>query len=104
MDREAILSTAMGDGLAFPHVRGVEGGALTLAMGVSRQGIDWDGETVNIVFLSAIPVAVSAFYLRMMSGIAQAFQKPANREAVLAAETSETMWKALVKATRTTVK
>jgi PTS system nitrogen regulatory IIA component len=104
MDREAILSTAMGEGLAFPHVRGVEGGALTLAMGVSKKGIDWDGETVNIVFLSAIPVAVSAFYLRMMSGIAQAFQKPASREAVLAAETPAAMWKALVKATRTTVK
>lgn len=104
MDREAILSTAMGEGLAFPHVRGVEGGALTLAMGISKNGIDWDGEKVNIVFLSAIPVAVSAFYLRMMSGIAQAFQKTASREAVLASENAAAMWKALVKATRTTVK
>lgn len=104
MDREAILSTATNEGLAFPHVRGVEGGALTLAMGVAKNGIDWDGERVNIVFLSAIPVAVSAFYLRMMSGISQAFQKPANREAVLAAATPAAMWTALVKATRTTVK
>ena len=104
MDREAILSTAMGEGLAFPHVRGVEGGALTLAMGMSKNGIDWDGEKVNIIFLSAIPVAVSAFYLRMMSGIAQAFQKTASREAVLASENAAAMWKALVKATRTTVK
>lgn len=104
MDRESILSTAMGDGLAFPHVRGVEGGALTLAMGVSKKGIDWDGEKVHIVFLSAIPVAVSAFYLRLMSGLAQAFSKAANRDAVLAAETPAALWKALVKATRTTVK
>ena len=58
MDREAMLSTAMGEGLAFPHVRGVEGGSLTLALGVSKEGIDWAGEKVHLVFLSAIPVAV----------------------------------------------
>ena len=105
MDRESVLSTAMGDGIAFPHARGVEGGGLTLAMGVSEKGIDWDGEnTVNIVFLSAIPVAVSAFYLRLMSGLMQTFTKAANRDAVMAAKDSATLWKALCKATRTTVK
>jgi len=105
MDRESVLSTAMGDGIAFPHARGVEGGGLTLAMGVSEKGIDWDGEnTVNIVFLSAIPVAVSAFYLRLMSGLMQTFTKAANRDAVMAAKDSAALWKALCKATRTSVK
>jgi len=104
MDREDVLSTAMGEGLAFPHVRGVEGGSLTLAMGVSRSGIDWDGTKVHLVFLSAIPVAVSAFYLRMMSALAQAFNKPANREAAFAAEDQSSLWKALVRATRTVLK
>ena len=104
MERESVLSTAMEGGMAFPHVRGVEGGGLTLAMGVSRKGIDWDGETVNLVFLSAIPVAVSAFYLRLMSGISAAFSKDANRRAVMEAKDSAALWKALQKATRTTVK
>lgn len=104
MDREAVLSTAVGGGLAFPHVRGVEGGGLTLAMGVSKTGIDWDGETVHLVFLSAIPVAVSAFYLRLMSGIVQSFGKKDNLDAALAAADATTLWKALVKATRHTVK
>ena len=44
LERESVLSTAMEGGLAFPHVRGVEGGALTMAIGVSAEGIDWDGE------------------------------------------------------------
>ena len=104
MDRESVLSTAMGDCMAFPHARGVEGGGLTLAMGVSAKGIDWDGEnTVNIVFLSAIPLAVSAFYLRLMSGLMQTFSKAANRNAVLAAKDGQTLWKVLCKATRATV-
>ena len=104
MDRESVLSTAMEGGLAFPHVRGVEGGGLTLAMGVSKEGVDWDGEKVHIVFLSAIPVAVSAFYLRLMAGLTQAFSKEANRKAVLEAEDAAALWKALQKATRATVK
>ncbi len=104
LEREGVLSTAMEGGLAFPHVRGVEGGGLTLAMGVSKEGIDWDGEKVNMVFLSAIPVAVSAFYLRLMAGLAQTFAKEANRTAVLEAKDSAALWKALQKATRATVK
>ena len=104
LEREGVLSTAMEGGLAFPHVRGVEGGGLTLAMGVSKEGVDWDGEKVNVVFLSAIPVAVSAFYLRLMAGLAQSFSKEANRKAVLEAKDSAALWKALQKATRTTVK
>ena len=103
IERESVLSTAM-EGIAFPHVRGVEGGGLTLAMGVSKKGIDWDGEKVNIVFLSAIPVAVSAFYLRLMAGLTQAFSKEANRKAVVEAKDSAALWKALQKATRLTVK
>lgn len=104
LERESILSTAIGDGVAFPHVRGVEGGGLTLAMGISQKGIDWDGEKVNIVCLSAIPVAVSAFYLRLMSGLTQAFSKEPNRNALLTAADRSSLWKALQKATRTTVK
>ncbi len=104
LERESILSTAIGDGIAFPHVRGVEGGGLTLAMGISQKGIDWDGEKVNIVCLSAIPVAVSAFYLRLMSGLTQAFAKEQNRKALLSAADGAALWKALQKATRTTVK
>ena len=104
LERESVLSTAIEGGMAFPHVRGVEGGGLALAMGVSRKGIDWDGETVNIVFLSAIPVAVSAFYLRLMAGLSQSFSKDANRRAVADAQDSAALWKALQKATRTAVK
>ena len=105
MDREGVLSTAMdGGALAFPHVRGVEGGGLTLAVGVSKKGIDWAGTKVNIVFLSAIPVAVSAFYLRLMSGIMQSFAKSENVAAAMAAKDQAALWKTLVKVTRHTVK
>ena len=89
MEREIVFSTAMGDGLAFPHVRGVEGGGLTLALGVSKKGFvyDDDGTRVHFVFFSAIPVAVSAFYLRLMSGLSEAFAKKENRDLLMKATT-----------------
>jgi len=106
LEREAVLSTAMENGLAFPHVRGVEGGGLTLALGVSKNGVKFDdaGNVVNIVFFITIPTAVSAFYLRLMSGLTETFLKEQNREALLLAETPEQLWKALTKATRYSIK
>ena len=106
MERESVLSTAMGEGLAFPHVRGVEGGGLTLALGVSKKGIAWDGDgqVAHLVFFSVIPVAVSAFYLRLMAGLTEAFSKQENRDALLAAATPAELWKAFMKATRYTIR
>ena len=104
LEREGVLSTAMEGNIAFPHVRGVEGGGLCMAVGVSKKGIDWDGEKVHFVFLSAIPVAVSAFYLRLMSGLMQSFAKDSARNALMNAANRTALWKALVKATRPYVK
>jgi len=106
LEREGVLSTAMENGLAFPHVRGVEGGGLTLALGVSKDGVpfDEDGAPSHILFLITIPTAVSAFYLRLMAGLTETFLKQQNREALMLAETPEQLWKALVKATRYSIK
>ncbi|MFH1878751.1 MAG: PTS sugar transporter subunit IIA [Candidatus Omnitrophota bacterium] len=52
--RENLQTTGIGNGLAFPHAR-IEGwGSFTLAMGIFREGIDFnslDGEPVKFVFL-----------------------------------------------------
>ena len=106
MERESVLSTAMGEGLAFPHVRGVEGGGLTLALGVSKDGIPWDGDgaRAHLVFFSVIPVAVSAFYLRLMAGLTESFAKKANRDLLMGAATPAELWKAFMKATRYTIR
>jgi len=107
MEREHLLPTAMDGGLAFPHVRGVEGGGLTLALGVSKNGLLFTpgaSEKTHLVFFSVIPVAVSMFYLRLMANLMGAFNKKANRDLLLAAKTQTELWKALIKATRHAVR
>jgi len=107
LKREAIISTAMENGVAFPHVRCVEGGALTLAMGIAPKGIKFDPDgkaNTRIIFFMVIPTAASAFYLKLLSGLSQVFQKPESRDKLLEADTPEKLWKALMKTTRTAIK
>jgi PTS system fructose-specific IIC component len=105
--REAILSTALEQGLAFPHVRGVEGGGLTFALGISRKGVCFDGPgggLSRIIFLIAIPTAASAFYLKLLSGLTQTFMASAARKAIMAEKEPRKLWRTLVKLTRPTIK
>ena len=106
LKREAIASTAVEFGLAFPHVRGVEGGGLSMALGLSRKGIRYGGTgktLTKIVFLMVIPTAASAFYLRLLSGLIQTFREEDARDSLFKAETPEDLWKVLNKATRLTI-
>lgn len=105
MRREAIVSTAVGGAMAFPHIRGVEGGGLTLSVGISKKGIDFGGTTkTKIFFYMVIPTAASAFYLKLLAGLTQAFASAADREPLLKARSREDLWDALVKGTRKMVK
>ena len=106
LQREAIISTTVENGLAFPHVRCIEGGALTLAMGITPKSIKFDpaGKAVTrVIIFMVIPTAASAFYLQILAGLSQVFQKAENRDKLLEADTAEKLWKALIKTTRNVI-
>jgi len=101
--REVIASTAVDQGLAFPHVRGVEGGGLSLALATVPKGVKFSDSSrslTKIVFLISIPTAASAFYLKLLAGLTQTFRDEAARDLLMAAETPEELWKSLIKTTR----
>ena len=99
MRREAMASTAVGYGLAFPHARGVHAGGLTLTVGVSKKGVDFGdgGGHTNIVFMSAVPTPASMFYMEMVSKLARHFGDPTRAERLTACSSPEEMWKVIVK-------
>ena len=106
LKREAIVSTALDHSLAFPHVRGVEGGGLTLGLGISAKGIKFDGHDkgpTKIIFFMVIPTAASAFYLKLLAGLAETFSDADARKALMAEESPEKLWKALIKLTKKTI-
>jgi len=104
--REASAPTALGHGLAIPHVRGVEGGGLTFSLGLKPDGLKFGPsakEPANVVFFMVIPAAASSFYLRLLSGVIETFRKETARDKLLACETPEKMWKVLSKLTAKTI-
>ncbi len=103
MQREAIVSTAVDSGMAFPHIRGVEGGGLTMALGIHRKGIHFGGPgrtLTRIFFFMVIPTATSAFYLKLISGLSQTFREKEIREKLLVVEGEEELWNTLVRKTK----
>jgi len=102
--REAIVSTAVGNMMAFPHVRGVEGGGLTLSLGISKKGIDFGGTTkTKVFFYMVIPTAASAFYLKLLSGLTQSFGTAEKRDTLAKVKTQQELWKALIVGTKKTI-
>ena len=104
--REAIASTSVDNGLAFPHVRGVEGGGLTMTLGIRKKGIRFDESRVltRIIFFMVIPTAASAFYLKLLAGLTQSFIEKENRDKLMTCETSDQLWKMLGRITKSTVR
>jgi len=79
---------------------------LTLGLGLSSKGIKFDGhdKTLSrIIFFVVIPTAASAFYLKVLAGLAETFSDADAREALLEGETSEKLWKLLIKLTKKTI-
>jgi len=107
LQREAIVSTAVDNGLAFPHVRGVEGGGLTLMVGIHKKGVKFGGPgrtLTRIFFFMMIPTSTSAFYLKLISGLSRIFREKEASNALLEAEAEADLWKVLIKATKKMIK
>jgi mannitol/fructose-specific phosphotransferase system IIA component (Ntr-type) len=72
-DREEKGSTGIGKGIAIPHARTTGVRELVGALGVSRQGVDFESEDrqpCHLVFLILAPPAESTRYLKALSAVA----------------------------------
>ena len=106
LHRESMVSTAVEGGLAFPHVRNVEGGSLTFALGLKESGLKFgasDGELTKIIFFIVIPTPASAFYLRLLAGLVSTFRSAKARNALLKCATPQKMWQTLTSLTSETI-
>jgi PTS system fructose-specific IIA component/PTS system nitrogen regulatory IIA component len=74
MKREELGSTGIGRGVAVPHTKHPSVSQLVGAVGVSRDGIDFnslDGEKVNLVFLLVSPPDRPGDHLRALENISR---------------------------------
>lgn len=106
LSRESIVPTAVEHALAFPHVRGVEGGGLIFAAGLKNKGLKFgapNNRLTKIMFFIVIPLAASAFYLQLIAGLMDTFRDTKARTRLLNCKTPDKMWDALSKLTKKTI-
>ena len=74
MAREALGSTAIGQGIAIPHGKCDNVDQLTAALGISKSGIDFDsldGDPVYIFFLLIAPIDSAGPHLKALARISR---------------------------------
>jgi nitrogen PTS system EIIA component len=97
-EREAVLSTGIGSGVAIPHGKTMASPELTIAAGVTRAPVDYDaldGEPVRLVFLLVGPEAAAGAHIKALSRISRLVRQPELRARLLEAADSETFVGAL---------
>lgn len=88
-NREKKANTAVGHGVAIPHVRTMQAKDFTMAVGVSHDGLPWgapDGEPVKIFLAMVAPPYEDKIYLQVYQRIGRLFELEHAAEAILGAE------------------
>jgi mannitol/fructose-specific phosphotransferase system IIA component (Ntr-type) len=89
VDREKLHTTAVGEGLAFPHARNAMGNLLkrpAIVIGRNDKGVSWgatDGKPVQIFFLLAAPSLTE--HLHLLSQMSRLLRNAKTREELLRA-------------------
>jgi PTS system nitrogen regulatory IIA component len=101
LKREELMSTALGRGIAIPHVRIPSVTDLVVSVGISRTDIiDFqalDDEPVRLILMIAAAYNQHAYYLQTLSFFSARLKNRELRNALLDAKTPEEAYKLLVK-------
>jgi nitrogen PTS system EIIA component len=100
-EREAVLSTGIGFGVAIPHARSSAVSQLTLVCGVSPEPVPYDsidGEPVRLFFLIVGPEASAGQHVKILSRIARLVRREDLRDRLCHAKTADEFYNALLDA------
>lgn len=89
VEREAMGSTGLGGGLAIPHCKVRDLADVVVAIGISREGIDFrsaDGQPVTILFLVLSPAESPALHLQALARISRLIRMTGVAESLRHAE------------------
>jgi len=89
IDRENLVSTALGDGIAVPHARVDAGGEIAIAVGRSSAGIDFealDKKKVRLIILIIWNPQLPGLFNHLFAGLAGFLRKPEYRDRIFAAK------------------
>ncbi|HET6578346.1 MAG TPA: PTS sugar transporter subunit IIA [Gemmatimonadales bacterium] len=88
LERESVLSTGIGFGVAIPHARSAAVRELIMVAGVTPRPVPFDaidGEPVRLLFLIVGPEASAGSHVKILSRIARLVRRESVRQQLLEA-------------------
>ncbi len=92
VDRERIMTTGIGNGVAVPHCKTSAVDRLVAALGISREGIDFqapDGQPAHLIFILVAEENNPGPHVRALARLAKLLSSKGVRDALLAARSPE---------------
>ncbi len=96
LNREALGSTGIGQGVAIPHGKSEHVKELVAAIGISKKGINFDsldGEPAHIFFLLLAPMESSGPHLKALARISKILKDKYFRDSLKASGDEKTLLK-----------
>ena len=98
LEREALQSTGIGEGVAIPHGKMVGLDRLVASFARSLEGVDFDsidGQPTHHFFLLVVPEHSGGQYLKALARISRFFRDPAFRQRLAEVESLEDVIRAI---------
>ncbi len=98
IDRERLDSTGIGHGVALPHARVNTGGDITVVVGRSKKGIEFDAidnKKVHIIILVIWNPSIPGLFNHLFAGLAQFLNKEGFRKRLFNAANRADLYKIL---------
>ena len=100
-EREAVLSTGIGNGVAIPHGKSSMVPELVMAAGRTAAPLEFDaldGQPVQLLFMLVGPETAAGPHIKALSRISRLIRKDSVRERLIQAKTAEEFFQGLKEA------
>jgi fructose-specific phosphotransferase system IIA component len=94
LEREKIMSTGIGDGIAIPHGKSDAVVKLAAALGTQKRGVDFeslDGEPAYVFFLLVSPANVSGPHIKALARISRLLKNDEFKKKLIGAASADEM-------------
>jgi fructose-specific phosphotransferase system IIA component len=86
LEREKLVTTGVGYGVAFPHAKSKAVKGIVIAFGRSKKGVDFDSmdkKPVHLLFLIAAPEDAIGAHLNVMARLSYLMKSEKNRDKLM---------------------
>ncbi len=92
LEREKIMTTGVGNGIAIPHCKHPDSPEFSVCLGIQAKGVDFqsiDKNPVKIMFLLVGPENNPGLHIKLLSRISRLMSNEELRQQLLSCETDQ---------------